>query len=79
MKILLEYIVKNIVKVPDEVIITETTNEDGVVVFNISVNPEDMGRVIGKGGKVINSIRTIMRVKAAASKTRFLVELTQVS
>jgi hypothetical protein len=54
MKSLLEYIVKNIVKTPDEVVITETANEDGVIVFNISVNPDDMGRVIGKGGKVIN-------------------------
>jgi hypothetical protein len=79
MKSLLEFIVRNIVQFPDEVVITQSTDQEGVEVFNISLNPEDMGRVIGKGGKVINSIRTIMRVKATASKTRFLVELTQIS
>jgi len=79
MKSLLEFIVRNIVQFPDEVVITQATNQEGVEIFNILVNPEDMGRVIGKGGKVINSIRTIMRVKAASSKMRFLVELTQIS
>ncbi len=63
MKPLLEYIVPNIVNHPEEVIISEESNE-GFTNITIKVHPEDMGRVIGKSGKVIKAIRQIGRIIA---------------
>ena len=50
----------------DQVNVTSTTSEDGTINVNVNVANEDVGRVIGKGGKIATSIRTI--VYAAASK-----------
>lgn len=58
------YIIKNIVTVPDEVQVEESVDETGTTTYSITVNPVDVGRIIGKEGKVIKAIRTIMRVIA---------------
>lgn len=63
MKDILEFIIKNITTVPDDVVITEETIED-TTNFTVTVNQDDIGRVIGKEGKIIKSIRAIMRVIA---------------
>ena len=65
MKELVEYIVKELVDKPEEVKINETQGES-IVILEISVAPEDVGKVIGKEGRIANAIRTV--VKAAASK-----------
>ena len=62
---LLVYIAKSLVNNPDEVNV-KTTERGNTVIFELSVAPEDMGKVIGKGGRIAKSIRTV--VKAAASK-----------
>jgi hypothetical protein len=64
MKELLKYIVENIVNEPKDVSINERKLELGEIVLELKVNPTDMGVVIGKGGKVIKSIRNLMRTKA---------------
>jgi len=63
MKDLIEFIAKSLVDHPDEVLVTETINGNRVRV-ELKVNSEDMGRVIGKSGRVANSIRTLLRVAA---------------
>lgn len=63
MKDVLEFILKNIVTLPDEVIVTEE-NVDETINYIVTVNSSDVGRIIGKEGKVIKAIRTIMRVIA---------------
>jgi len=63
MKQLLDYVIPNIVNYPDEVVITEDNTPSGII-LSIKVHPEDMGRVIGKGGKVIKAIRQITRILA---------------
>jgi len=63
MKELIEYIVKSIVDHPDEVKVTES-GEGERVRLELSVAPSDMGRVIGRSGKVANAIRTMLRVAA---------------
>ncbi len=63
MQELLEFVLKNIVTIPDDVKIT-LQEEEGSTHYLITLNPEDIGRVIGKEGKVIKAIRTIMRVIA---------------
>ena len=65
MKELVELIAKSLVDKPDLVIVTETSDET-TVSLELSVAPEDMGKVIGKGGRIAKAIRTV--VKAAASK-----------
>ncbi len=55
----LEYILKGILKHPDELIIAEY-QENGQTVFDISVNPEDVGQIIGKDGRTIKSIKILL-------------------
>ena len=74
MKDLLEYIIPNIVNHPEDVIITKTET-DGIVNISIKVNPEDMGRVIGKSGKVIKAIRQIGRIIAIKKGLRLNIDV----
>jgi predicted RNA-binding protein YlqC (UPF0109 family) len=64
MQDILSYVIKNIVTTPDDVKIEETVDETGTTTYLVSVNPADVGRIIGKEGKIIKAIRTIMRVIA---------------
>lgn len=63
MQDVLEFILKNITTMPDDVKI-EVQEEEGTTNYIVTVNPADVGRIIGKEGKVIKAIRTIMRVIA---------------
>ena len=63
MKELIEYIAKSLVDHPEDVHVQETGGGSRVRI-ELSVSKDDMGRVIGKGGKVANSIRTLLRVAA---------------
>ena len=65
MKDLVEIIAKSLVDHPEQIAVTET-EEDGIIKIDLTVAPEDMGKVIGKQGRIAKSIRTV--VKAAASK-----------
>lgn len=64
MQDILNYVIKNIVTTPDDVKIEEVADETGTITYQVSVNPDDVGRLIGKEGKVIKAIRTIVRVIA---------------
>jgi len=63
MKPLTEYIAKSLVDHPDEVAVDEIRHGNRVT-LELSVAKDDMGRVIGKGGRVVNAIRTLLRVAA---------------
>jgi uncharacterized protein len=63
MKDLIEFIAKSLVEHPEDVQVTESGNGSRVRI-ELSVSKDDMGRVIGKSGKVANSIRTLLRVAA---------------
>lgn len=63
MKNLLEYILIHLVQYPEDVNVEEVEDERGFL-YIIHVNPEDIGRVIGKGGAVIHSIRNIGKIRA---------------
>ena len=65
MKELVELIAKSLVDQHDMVVVTETT-DDNTINLELTVAPEDMGKVIGKSGRIAKAIRTV--VKAAASK-----------
>lgn len=76
MKELLYAIVEELVEDKSAIKITEDApDEEGVVVFHLNVAPEDMGRVIGKQGRIAKAIRTIMRAGAAKSNSKVAVEI----
>lgn len=66
MKEVLEIIAKALVDNPDKVQISEVVNEDGTITFELHVAEGDMGKVIGKQGRIAKALRTV--VKAAASR-----------
>ena len=74
MKDLVEYIAKSLVNAPDDVVVTEEEEEDGIV-LKLQVADEDKGRVIGKQGRIAQAIRTLIRVKAAKAGTRASLEI----
>ena len=63
MKELLEYLAREIVDDPDAVEVTETTDEHGLL-LTLRVAQDDMGKVIGRGGRTARSIRTVMKAAA---------------
>ena len=76
MKELLYAIVEELVEDKSAIKITEDEpNEEGVIVLHLSVAPDDMGRVIGKQGRIAKAIRTIMRAGAAKSGIKTAVEI----
>ena len=74
MKEIVEYIAKSIVNLPDEVVVTEETTDEGVT-LKLQVAEEDKGRVIGKQGRVAEAMRTLLRVRAAKQGTRATLEI----
>jgi predicted RNA-binding protein YlqC (UPF0109 family) len=74
MKDLVEYIAKAIVNAPDDVTVTEETDEQGTT-FKLQVADEDKGRIIGRQGRVAQAMRTLIRVKAAKAGTRATLEI----
>lgn len=75
MKALVEYIARSIVNSPDDVVVTEEENEQGIT-LKLQVADEDKGRVIGKQGRIAEAMRTLVRVKAAKAGTRATLEIT---
>ena len=71
-----EFIVKSIVDYPDEVEVGRTIDEMGVL-LELTVNPEDMGKVIGKDGKTAKSIRTLLRVLGAKNDARLNLKIIE--
>lgn len=76
MKELLKVIVSELVEDKDAVEITcDEPNEEGVVVYHLHVASDDMGRVIGKQGRIAKAIRTLMRAGAARINQKIMVEI----
>ncbi|MCD7856350.1 MAG: KH domain-containing protein [Clostridiales bacterium] len=76
MKELLIYIAKNLVDNPDAVSVNEV-DCDGEVVLELRVAPEDMGKVIGRQGRIAKEIRTVVRSYAQRNNTRVSVEIME--
>lgn len=76
MKDTLAYIVSSIVDNADAVVIEET-EEEGVINFIIHVAKEDVGKVIGKEGKIIRAIRNIMKIPAIKQDKRIHVSVAE--
>ena len=76
MKDLVEVIAKALVDNPDEVVVTEKTEGRNIVV-ELHVAPSDMGKVIGKQGRIAKSIRTLVKAAATRDDMKVVVEIMQ--
>ena len=73
---LCEYLVLGLVDEPDQVNVTVEMTDDAIV-LRICVAPDDRGKVIGKGGRVVRAIRSVVRAGAVKSGRRVLVEVDE--
>ena len=74
MKELVEYIARSIASEPDEVKVTEE-EDDGRIILRREVAPDDKGKIIGRQGRVAQSIRVLLRVAAVKRGTRATLEI----
>jgi predicted RNA-binding protein YlqC (UPF0109 family) len=71
---MLEYVAKGLVDKPDEVRVVKT-ERDGAVVFELHVAPDDVGKVIGRQGRVVRALRTLVRAAGGRANQRALLEV----
>ncbi|WP_099468180.1 KH domain-containing protein [Konateibacter massiliensis] len=76
MKELVEVIAKSLVDSPDEVVVTETEKDDSIVI-ELRVAQEDMGKVIGKQGRIAKAIRSVVKAAASKDEKKVIVDIVQ--
>ena len=74
MKELVELLVKSLVKNPDQACVTERVEND-TWIYEVTVAQEDMGKVIGKQGRIAKAIRTVAKAAATSDNRRVMVEI----
>ena len=75
MKDLAEYLAKALVDRPDEVRVDEFEEDDGTIVFEVEVAEDEVGKLIGRNGRTINALRTVIRASAVRHNRRVLVDV----
>ena len=76
MKELVEVIAKSLVDYPDQVVVTETENEKAIV-LELRVAQSDMGKVIGKQGRIAKAIRSVVKAASSKEEKKVVVEILQ--
>ena len=74
MKELVKYIAMSLVDKPDEVSVAEKPGENAVII-ELTVAPEDMGKVIGKQGRIAKAIRTVVKAASVKENKKYIVEI----
>lgn len=72
----IEFVVKSIVDHPDEVEVTQTVDDLGVLI-TLKVNKEDMGKIIGKAGQTAKSLRVLLRMMGAKRDSRYNLKIVE--
>ncbi|HUA12346.1 MAG TPA: KH domain-containing protein [Solirubrobacteraceae bacterium] len=72
---LLEYLAEGLVDEPDAVTVEQFEQDDGAILLELSVDDDDYGRVIGKGGRTAHALRTVVKAAAAADGCRLLIDI----
>ncbi len=75
MKDLVEYLSRALVDRPDEVRVDEFEEDDGTIVFEVEVAEDEVGKLIGRNGRTINALRTVIRASAVRHNRRVLVDV----
>jgi predicted RNA-binding protein YlqC (UPF0109 family) len=74
---LLEYLARSLVEAPDRVRVEEFEEDDGTLVLELSVDDDDYGRVIGRGGRTAQALRTVVMAAAVKDNRRVLVDIVE--
>ncbi len=74
---LVEYLARRLVESPGAVSVEEVEEEDGALVIQLRVATEDLGRVIGRGGRIARALRTLVRAGGAHGDRRVLLEIIE--
>ncbi len=74
---LLAYLARRLVDEPDAVRVEREEAEDGLVVLTLHVAPDDVGKVIGRNGRIVRALRTVVRASAGRSHERVAVEIAE--
>lgn len=69
------YVARNVVDLPEEVCVEGVENEGNTITYTVRVNQTDIGKVIGKQGRIANAIRTLVKATAMKEKRRVYVEI----
>ena len=75
MRELLEYLARGLVEHPDAVQVTEVTDDDGTVILELSVDENDYGSVIGRGGRTAQALRAVIKAAATRDRRRVFVDI----
>jgi uncharacterized protein len=75
MRELLDFLARSLVADPEAVEVTEVEEIDGEVVLELEVAEDDLGRVIGRGGRVANALRSVMKAAATREEKRVVVDI----
>ena len=75
MEDLLEFLARALVDKPDEVSVEGFDEDDGTIALELTVAEDDVGKVIGRGGRTISSLRTVMRAVASRQDERVMVDV----
>ena len=75
MKELLEYLARQLVDEPNKVEVEQFDEDDGTVVLELAVAEDDYGKIIGKGGRTANALRTVVKAAAVKEGRRVLVDI----
>ncbi|MEA2229024.1 MAG: uncharacterized protein QOF04_2654 [Solirubrobacteraceae bacterium] len=75
MRDLLEYLARALVDEPDGVTVEQFEEDDGTVVLELAVADDDYGKVIGRGGRTANALRTVVKAAAVKENRRVLVDI----
>ena len=70
----IEYVARMLARNPDDVEVTDSVDEKGIV-YRIKLNPEDVGRVIGREGRILQSMRSLLRAAAVRQGVRLAIEV----
>jgi uncharacterized protein len=74
---LLDYLVRCLVDRPDEVEVEEFAEDDGTLVLELTVADDDYGKVIGRGGRTAQALRTVVKAAGARDNRRVLVDIVE--
>ena len=75
MKDLLEYLVRALVDEPERVTVEQFEEDDGTIVLELAVADDDYGKIIGRGGRTANALRTVVKAAAVKENRRVLVDI----
>jgi len=74
---LLEYLVRSLVEHPDAVKVEEFEEDDGTIVLELSLDDDDYGQVIGRGGRTAQALRTLIKAAAVKDNRRVLLDIVE--